>query len=138
MRGSEQEGHSDLSYGLLNVDSRWDSLRDDPRFEKLVADLGSNQPGWHPRCVRRNRAAALYHQETATKDCAEHKERAENGPRSGLLAERQHDPERIEHRLEERNQRRRPQEPFDLDARRNVEMIISARLPVTFENVRRG
>jgi TolB-like protein/class 3 adenylate cyclase/Flp pilus assembly protein TadD len=30
---------NDLSYGLLKLHPRWDSLRGDPRFEKIVADL---------------------------------------------------------------------------------------------------
>ncbi len=32
-----------LSYGLLKLAPRWDSLRGDPRFEKIVADLAPKQ-----------------------------------------------------------------------------------------------
>ena len=32
-----------LSYGDLRLDSEWDSLRGDPRFEKIVASLAPKQ-----------------------------------------------------------------------------------------------
>ena len=34
---------NNLSYGLLKLDPRWDSLRGDPRFEKIVADLAPKE-----------------------------------------------------------------------------------------------
>jgi cell wall assembly regulator SMI1 len=30
-------------YGVLKLDPRWDPLRGDPRFEKIVADLAPNE-----------------------------------------------------------------------------------------------
>ncbi|HEY3662043.1 MAG TPA: protein kinase [Chthoniobacterales bacterium] len=35
---------SSLTYGALRLDPSWDSLRDDPRFEKIAASLAPNEP----------------------------------------------------------------------------------------------
>ena len=37
------QGHSELSYGVLKLDPRWEALRGDPSFEEIVASLAPKE-----------------------------------------------------------------------------------------------
>ena len=55
---------------------------------------------------RNHRWPGSHHHHSPAEDSAEDEERADDRPRAGPFTEREHDPERIQRRLEERNERR--------------------------------